>query len=132
MLKINDFFILKSLELLGNAAPGIAVFCLGIFFYDNFSLKLMTKSLPLALFRQISLPIGFFIFSFFYSKLGSAKLSLDQNQFLLLLTGIPAAVSLVIFADKYNFKIKEITGLILLTSLLSFISLGVLYGISTF
>ncbi|MBU0581344.1 MAG: AEC family transporter [Candidatus Margulisbacteria bacterium] len=127
---INKFFILKSLEMLGNAAPGIAVFCLGIFFYDNFSIKLITKSYHLAIFRQISLPLGFFIFVFICNKLTSDCISFNNYQFLLLQTGIPSAVSLAIFANKYKFKVQEITGLIIITSFLSFLFLGLLYLIS--
>jgi len=122
----RDSFLHEALGYLGLAAPGIAIFSLGIFLYDHFSLKTIKKSLPLALFRIIILPAALLlIFS-----LSGFRGNFDLEQFLLLQTGMPAAVSLAIFAKRFDYRLEEITGMVTLTSLLSFVALGLLYWIS--
>lgn len=58
--------------------------------------------------------------------------STDLNQFLLLQSGIPSAVSLVVFAERYEYKIAEVAGMVILTSLLSFFGLTGLFCLAQF
>ena len=127
---LTDSFIHNALEMLGNAAPSIAIFVLGIFLYDHFSIELSVKSLIYAAFRFMAIPIAvlgtiYVLETFFYTQI-----SFSIKQFLLLQSAIPAAISLVVFANRYNYKISEITGLVITTSILSFPMMVFLYWIS--
>jgi predicted permease len=52
------------------------------------------------------------------------------QRFLLLQSGIPAAISLAVFAERYEYKLGEITGMVIMTSILSFIGLSILFIVS--
>ncbi|MBS1250962.1 MAG: hypothetical protein MAG431_02561 [Chloroflexi bacterium] len=116
-----------SLSLLGRAAGGIAIFSLGIFIYDNFSTRAIKKALFYSLFRALLLPLATLAIIFL-----TPSQSADLNQFLLLQSGIPSAVSLVVFAERYEYKIAEVAGIVILTSLLSFFGLTGLFYLSQF
>lgn len=68
---------------------------------------------------MLSLPL----LTFLLLILGIGSSNGDLNQFLFLQSGIPAAVSLVVFAERYRYKLPQITGMVLLTSILSFVEL---------
>jgi len=52
----------------------------------------------------------------------------EIDQFLLLENSMPAAISLVVFAERYDYKVTETAGIVSLTSILSFLGLtGVYY-----
>jgi predicted permease len=110
---------------LGKTAPGTAIFVLGMFVHDRFSPALAVKVLPLVLVRNILL-----------SVLALVVLSIVPiadtgiKRFLLLQSGIPAAISIAIFAERYDYKVEELTGVVVVTSLLSFVMLGGLYSLS--
>jgi len=111
---------------LGRTAPGVAVFMLGMFVYDQFSLRTLRKAFPLALFRIALLPIcTWFILLMFQD------IDFSSRQFLLLQSGIPAAVAVAIFSTRYQYKVDDLTGMVVLTSMASFVTLGVLYLVST-
>jgi predicted permease len=57
---------------------------------------------------------------------GSGELA----QFLLLENGMPAAIALVVFAERYNFKVTETSGIVSLTSILSFVGLTAIFYLS--
>lgn len=117
-----------ALSLLGKTATGVATFILGIFIYDHISWKTLQKSFGLSLFRFFALPTaGYILITILAYQ--QVFLSFDLKQFLILQTGIPAAISLAIFAERYNYKIKELTGLIIITSLFCFLLIGGLYFI---
>ena len=126
----RESFLHSAFELLGMASGSIAVFSLGIFLYDNFSLEKASEAFYYSMFRFISLALGVFltlyILHFFYYE----SFMLDVQQFLLLQTAIPSAVSLVIFAERYNYKVSEITGIVILTSCLSFVFMILYYALS--
>ncbi|OGI10554.1 MAG: hypothetical protein A2Y40_04435 [Candidatus Margulisbacteria bacterium GWF2_35_9] len=130
LLKFNNSFLHNAFDLLGNAAPSIAIFSLGIFLYDHFSVKLSLDSLIYAIFRFIAIPIGVLITIYVMEIIFQMDISFNIKQFLLLQSAIPAAISLVIFANRYNYKIPEITGLVIVTSLFSFPMMGLLYVLS--
>ncbi len=71
-----------------------------------------------------------FVFIIFQQKFYNIAILFELKQFLLLQTAIPAAVSLVIFAERYNYKIAEITGIVILTSLFSFGFITINYFLS--
>ena len=68
--------------------------------------------------------ITFLVISFAGSQSG------DVNAFLLLQSGMPAAISLVVFAQRYEYKTAEIAGFVILTSLFSFGVLSLLFFIA--
>ena len=111
----------NALSLIGKTSSGIAIFALGIFLYDNFSLKAAQKALTYSLFRMISLPLATWLLLVFIMRD-----SPNLNQFLFLQSGIPAAISLVVFAERYNYKLPEVTGIVILTSVFSFVGLIIL------
>ncbi len=122
LLKIRIGFLFEGIAMLGKTAGPIAIFALGTFIYDNFSLKSMKKSIPVSLFRLIALPITTFIFLTFF-----LETEMELKRLLILQGGVPAAISLAVFARKYNYKVAEISDLVVLTSLGSFLVLGVAY-----
>lgn len=122
---INIGFIDKSGELLGKTAGGIAIFSLGMFIYDHFSMELIKKSLFYVTFRSFSLPLITYIVLLFLPNLSN-----EYKSFLFQQSGIPAAVSVAIFAQKYEFLKNEIGGIVVLSSLVGLPVLSLLYIIS--
>jgi predicted permease len=107
----------NALGTIGKTAGGIAIFSLGIFLYDNFSLDAAKSAVKQSLFRMLTLPL------LTWALLAISHESAEMNQFLFLQSGIPAAVSLVVFAERYRYELPQITGMVLLTSILSFVEL---------
>jgi len=125
ILKPHGTFLTDLVLPLGRTASGTAIFLLGMFLYDHFSLDMVKKAMPLALFRVVALPLVTLIVIQLFQ--GTDVL---VRRFLLLQSGIPAAISIAIFAERYEYKTSELTGMVILTSLASFITLGVLYFLS--
>ncbi|GEM_PF-812338 len=121
LVGFRESFLHSSFEMLGHAAGGVAVFSLGIFLYDNFSIEKIRAALFYSLFRFISLPIGLFFSMFLLRMFYVDFYVFETQQFLLLQTAIPAAVALVVLAEVYKYKVSEISGIVILTSLLSFV-----------
>lgn len=126
ILKFRVEIILNALSLIGKSAGGLAIFSLGIFINDNISISSLKKALSYSTFRLIVLPLVTLLVIFV--SLNSVNSGI--KGFLFLQSGIPAAISLVVFAERYEYKIPEITGMVILTSLLSFIILLILFYIS--
>jgi predicted permease len=118
-------FLNKAFNLVGQTASAIAIFVLGMFIFDRFSLQIIKESLLYSIFRIVGLPLVTFL-SILVFLPGNGELS----QFLLLENGMPAAIALVVFAERYNYKITETAGIVSLTSILSFFSLTVLFYLS--
>lgn len=126
-LKPSANFLPDLVLPLGKVASGLAIFMLGMFIYDHFSYATIKKALPLASFRIALLPaLTFIILLYFQHTTPQLK------QFLLLQSGIPAAISIAIFAERYQYRVGELTGMVVLTSLASFITLGGLFFVSFF
>jgi|GEM_PF-6018779 len=98
---------------------------LGMFVYDQFSMETVKKAFPLVLFRMMLMPLmtGLALLLF-------KDIAFSFKQFLLLQSGIPAAVSVAIFATCYQYKVDDLTGMVVLSSMASFLILGLLYSIS--
>ena len=122
LAKIPAEPLLDAAALLGTTAGPLAIFALGTFIFENFSWSEMRKSAPFALFRLVALPAAtFLILQFWLRPIG------ELRGFLFLQSGIPAAISLAVFAKRYNFRVAEIAGLVVATSLGSFVILGIAY-----
>lgn len=121
LLKLPTNALVNALDLIGKSAGGIAIFALGIFLYDNFSLKAAKSAVSQSLFRMISLPL----LTWLLLLLGISDHP-QMQEFLFLQSGIPAAISLVVFAERYDYKLDQITGMVLLTSIFSFVELLIL------
>jgi predicted permease len=117
--------VTNALSLLGKTAGGLAIFSLGIFIYDNFSLQSVKKAFMYSIFRSLALPISTYLVILFCMDINN-----ELRRFLLLQSGIPAAISLAVFAERYEYKLAEITGIVIITSILSFIGLFLLFIIS--
>jgi predicted permease len=123
LLGIKLIFLNHAFTLVGQTASALAIFVLGIFIHDRFSLEIIRDALPYSLFRMLALPLITWI-TIQYILPGSGEI----NQFLLLENSMPAAIALVVFAERYNYKITETAGIVGLTSILSFLGLtGVFY-----
>jgi len=53
-----------------------------------------------------------------------------MTQFLLLEHGMPSAIGLVVFAERYDYKVSETAGIVSLTSILSLAGLTAIYYLS--
>ncbi len=120
-------FLNSAFSLIGQTASALAIFVLGMFIFDRFSIKIIKKSLLFSLFRMIGLPLAAGLTVLFFLPPGQ-----DVNQFLLLENSMPAAVALVVFAERYEYKISETAGIVGLTSIFSFIGLTLVYYLSQF
>lgn len=117
--------ISNALSLLGKTAGGLAIFSLGIFIYDNFSMQAVRKAFKYSIFRSLALPLTTYVVILF-----CIDINFELQRFLFLQSGIPAAISLAVFAERYDYKLAEVTGIVIITSILSFIGLPFLFFIS--
>ncbi len=117
--------ISNALSLLGKTAGGLAIFSLGIFIYDNFSMQAVRKAFKYSIFRSLALPLATYVVILF-----CIDINFELQRFLFLQSGIPAAISLAVFAERYDYKLAEVTGIVIITSILSFIGLPILFFIS--
>ncbi len=118
-------FLNNAFSQIGQTASGIAIFVLGMFIFDRFSLKIVKEALLYSVFRMMGLPLAAFLTIVFFIP-GSGEFI----QFLLLENSMPAAIALVVFAERYNYKINQTAGIVSLTSIFSFIGLTVIYYLS--
>ncbi len=115
----------NGLSLLGKTAGGLAIFSLGIFIYDNFSMEAIRKASLYSIFRFLALPLATTLVVLFF-----IDVNLELQRYLILQSGIPAAISLAVFAERYEYKLAEVTGIVIITSILSFIGLPILFFLS--
>ena len=120
-------FLNNAFNLVGQTSSAIAIFVLGMFIYDRFSLDIIKETLVYSLLRIIGLPLITWITIQFIIP-GSG----DLSQFLMLENGMPAAIALVVFAERYDYKVTETVGIVSLTSIFSFVGLTVIYYLSQF
>lgn len=112
----------NGLSLLGKTAGGLAIFSLGIFIYDNFSMQAVRQASIYTIFRFLALPLATYLVLLF-----CIDVNLELQRYLMLQSGIPAAISLAVFAERYDYKLAEVTGIVIITSILSFIGLPILF-----
>ena len=118
-----DLQILSNpLSLVGQTSSAIAIFVLGMFIHDRFSISAVKQALPYSLFRVLALPlVSWLVIEVILSGAGA------MTQFLMLENGMPAAIALVVFAERYDYKVTETAGIVSLTSLISFVGLTAIY-----
>lgn len=114
--------VLDAAAMLGQTAGPLAIFALGTFIFGSFSFAELEHSLVFALFRLIVLPAVTFLLLIFWLKPTG-----QLHEFLFLQSGIPAAISLAVFAERYNFRVATISNFVVVTSLGSFVILGIAY-----
>jgi len=115
----------NALSLLGKTAGGLAIFSLGIFIYDNFSLQAVRQAFKYSIFRSLALPLFTYLV-----VIVCIDVDIELQRFMFLQSGIPAAISLAVFAERYDYKLAEVTGIVIMTSILSFLGLFALFFIS--
>jgi len=120
-------FLNNAFKMIGQTSSAIAIFVLGMFIFDRFSLKIIRESLFYSVFRMVGLPIVAWLTIQFILPGGG-----EINQFLLLENSMPAAIALVVFAERYDYKITETAGVVSLTSIFSFLGLTGIYYLSRF
>jgi predicted permease len=116
LLNIRLGVMQQGLELLALAASPVSIFMLGMFVYDNFSLRMIRKVLGVVIFRALALPLATFLFLLFLDPVHS----FEVKQLIFLHSGIPVAVSVAVMAQKYEYRAAEITAFVVVSSLLSF------------
>lgn len=115
-------FLDNAFTLVGQTASALAIFVLGIFIHDRFSWETLVKAVPYSLFRMIALPLVTWITIWLFLPEAG-----ETAQFLLLENGMPTAIGLVVFAERYDYKVTETAGIVSLTSIFSFAGLTAIY-----
>lgn len=126
LFEIKLAMLNNALLMIGKTAGGLAIFSLGIFIYDNFTMKAIKKAFIYSVFRMVALPLFTYLVIIFFIDIDN-----ELKQFLLIQSGIPAAVSLAIFAQRYEYRLAEVTGIVIISSIFSFVGLILLHFIST-
>ena len=125
LLGIQLDFLNNAFNLVGKTSSALAIFVLGMFIYDRYSLSVLKEALGFSLFRMICLPLAaWLVIRYIIPGAG------EYSQFLLLENGMPAAIALVVFAERYDYKVTETAGIVSLTSILSFLGLTIIYYLS--
>lgn len=125
LIGLEITFFEKASALLGKTAGGLAIFVLGMFIYDVFSIKLIKAALPYVLLRAVLLPVVTFAVLLLLPNISS-----EMHAYLFQQSGIPAAISIAILAQRYHFHEKKLAAIVMLSSLFSFAVLGLLYVLS--
>ena len=120
-------FLNNAFILIGQTSSAIAIFVLGMFIFDRFSVEIIKKSVLYSVSRMVGMPLVTWLTIQFILPGGG-----EINQFLLLENSMPAAIALVVFAERYDYKINEMAGIVSLTSIFSFIGLTGIYYLSQF
>jgi predicted permease len=116
-----------AFSLVGQTAGALAIFVLGMFIYDRFTPAIIKPSVKYSLFRIIGLPlIAWAVIRFFLPEAG------ELIPFLMLENSMPAAIALVVFAERYDYKVTETAGIVSLTSIFSFIGLTAAFYLTQF
>jgi len=107
-----------SLHMLGSTTSAVAVFMLGAFLYRRKYTNL-TKAFGLSLLRIIFLPTLAFLTLLFFN------LPTMGRSVLILMHGMPVAVSLSVLSDRYDFYKEIIASLTLISSLGAIVYLNI-------
>jgi predicted permease len=99
-----------SLHMLGGTTSAVAIFVLGAFFYGR-EYKDIPRAFALSLLRAVFLPVLALLVT---AGLG---LPLMERSALVLMHGMPVAVSMIVLSERYDFHRSLVATLILLSSL---------------
>jgi predicted permease len=99
-----------SLHMLGSTTSTVAIFMLGIFLYGR-KYKNITRAFKLSLLRIVFLPTVSLLIAMLFN------LPNVERSILVLMHGMPVAISMIVLSERYNFFKETIASLILISSL---------------
>lgn len=102
--------ISEPLHMLGGTTSTVAIFMLGVFLHGRKYTNL-GKAFKLSLLRIVFLPITAFLSTSLF------QLSGIERPTLILMHGMPVAISMIVLSERYNFYKETIASLILISSL---------------
>jgi predicted permease len=102
--------ISQPLHMLGSTTSTVAIFMLGVFLYGR-KYSNIRKALKLSMLRIVFLPIVAFLTTTLFD------LSSLERSTLILMHGMPVAISMIILSERYDFFKETIASLILISSL---------------
>jgi len=102
--------ISTSLHMLGGTTSTVAIFMLGVFLYGR-KYTNIANAFGLSLLRMVFLPIIAFLTTFLFN------LSSLERSTLILIHGMPIAISMIVLSERYDFHKEIIASLILISSL---------------
>jgi len=104
------FPVSSFLHMLGGTTSTVAIFMLGVFLYGRKYTNLVT-AFKLSLLRIVFLPIIAFLATMLFN------LPEVERSTLILMHGMPVAISMIVLSERYNFYKETIASLILISSL---------------
>ncbi len=102
--------ISTSLHMLGGTTSAVAIFMLGVFLYGRKYTNIV-KALKLSLLRIVYLPTIAFLAVKFFGVIGV------ESSVLVLMHGMPVAISMIVLSERYDFYKETIASLILASTL---------------
>ena len=99
-----------SLHMLGGTTSTVAIFMLGVFLYGRKYTNIV-EAFRLSLLRIVFLPIVALLVTMLF------KLPDLERSILVLMHGMPVAVSMIVLSERYDFHKETIASLILVSSL---------------
>ncbi len=102
--------ISNSLHLLGSTTSVVAIFMLGVFLYGR-EYKNVAKAFELSLLRIVFLPTIAFLSTILLGVTGT------EGAVLVLMHGMPIAISMIVLSERYDFHKETVASLILISSL---------------
>ncbi len=103
-------FLLTYLHMLGSTTAAVAIFMLGVFLYGRKYTNIF-KAFKLSLLRIMFLPIVAFLTARLFN------LPDVERSTLVLMHGMPVAISMIILSERYDFFKETIASLILISSM---------------
>ena len=102
--------ISQPLHMLGSTTSTVAIFMLGVFLYGR-KYTNISKALKLSMLRIVFLPTVAFLTTMLF------ELSTFERSALILMHGMPVAISMIVLSERYSFYKETIASLILISSL---------------
>ena len=102
--------ISQPLHMLGSTTSTVAIFMLGVFLYGR-KYTNISEALKLSMLRIVFLPIVAFLTTMLFD------FSTLERSALILMHGMPVAISMIILSERYSFYKETIASLILISSL---------------
>lgn len=103
-------YVAEPLHMLGGTTSTVAIFMLGVFLYGR-EYTNISQALKLSMLRIAFLPIIAFVTTMFFD------LSELERSTVVLMHGMPVAISMIILSERYDFHKETIASLILILSL---------------
>ncbi len=100
----------NTLHMLGSTTSTVAIFMLGVFLYGR-KYTNIAAAFKLSLLRIIFLPVIAFVTTMLFN------LPSVEKSILILMHGMPVAISMIVLSERYNFYKETIASLILISSI---------------